>query len=65
MSKKKENITDVLKLLEKSIREWSKQGRTEEELWAVKNYLTGAGRNEIKKLLEQEYDKGVWQHNDT
>ena len=33
---------------------WAKEGRTEEQKWAVKNFLTGQGAIMISSLLTQE-----------
>jgi hypothetical protein len=33
---------------------WKAQGRTEEQIWAVENFLTGAGRNLVDKAKQQE-----------
>ena len=55
--------TEILLLLDESVEKWSKQGRTEDQIWAVKNYLTGAGGIEIDEKLtlakEKGYKKGI------
>lgn len=39
---------------EEAVEIWSKQGRTEEQIWAVKNFLTGAG----EKVVHEAYSRG-------
>lgn len=39
-----ENINDLIPL-----DKWALQGRTDEQIWAVQNFLTGAGRNLVDK----------------
>ena len=29
-------------IVDKAVKEWSKQGRTDEQIWAVKNFVTGS-----------------------
>lgn len=49
----------VMKLYE----EWSKQGRTKEQRWAVYNFLTGSGRDlwaereEVLKLIKDKVEE--------
>lgn len=57
---KKDSVKDILEALKDSVDKWSNQGRTPEQIWAVKNYLTGAGRNGIKELLAAK-DQEKWQ----
>jgi len=35
------------------IEKWESEGRTTEQKWAVRNFLTGAGANGISHLIEQ------------
>jgi hypothetical protein len=37
-------------LIKQAIEDWSKQGRTEEQIWAVENFMTGRGLKMIKEL---------------
>lgn len=46
---------------------WKKQGRSEEQIFAVKNFLTGAGRDLVgrKELIgeiEDYLNSKLWQH---
>ena len=34
-----------------AVAEWSKQGRTDEQVYGVKNFLTGLGKNAIEGAL--------------
>jgi len=43
---------DLLDEVEKSKDKWAKQGRTEEQKWAVNNFLTGAFLSQKRKELE-------------
>jgi hypothetical protein len=36
----------VKKEQQEALEKWKKQGRTEEQIWAVENFITGAGRVE-------------------
>lgn len=47
----REDAMDILNLLQDSVEKWSKQGRTDDQIWAVKNYLTGLGRNAVKQEI--------------
>ena len=42
---------------EEYVKEWSKQGRSEEQIWAVRNFMTGQGalmiQAERKKVIEE------------
>lgn len=40
--------------LEHYILKWESEGRTEEQKWAVRNFLSGAGANGIQSLLKEE-----------
>jgi hypothetical protein len=43
---------------EKAFDIWSKQGRTEEQKWAVVNFLTGAGANLLKEVERTAEERG-------
>lgn len=41
-----------LEIVEKYKKIWEEQGRSEEEKWAVTNFLTGAGIQTVKEIYE-------------
>ena len=36
--------------MELAMQKWESEGRTREEIWAVRNFMTGAGANGIKQV---------------
>lgn len=47
-------LTDLDQRIDQLDRAWATQGRTEEQCYAVRNFLTGSGKNEIKQLIATE-----------
>lgn len=45
------------KSLEPYVLKWESEGRTEEQKWAVRNFLSGAGATGIQSLLKEERHK--------
>lgn len=48
---------DVLYALRDAVETWERQGRNEDQKWAVRNFLTGAGRNGIHSLLKSKAER--------
>ncbi len=38
---------------------WSEQGRSEDEIWAVNNFMTGQGKIMLDSLLQEAYEQGM------
>lgn len=57
MNKQKKEIGvyewSELKVWEPYYIKWANQGRSEEQRWAVKNFMTGQGAIMVKDLLKQ------------
>ena len=46
-----ENAHDILDFLKPELETWKKQGRSDEQIFGVINFLTGQGRNGVKRLM--------------
>src|SRR3990167_8329586 len=61
--KMKQDPMDILNQLQPYVEKWSKQGRTDDQIWAVKNFLTGQGRIGIKEISQlKEAERGVGEY---
>ena len=45
---------DILILLAPEFRKWKKQGRTDEQIYGVVNFLTGQGKLGVERLLREK-----------
>lgn len=58
----KNNPMTPIEEINKSFEIWKKQGRTDEQIWAVQNFLTGAGEKGIQsafeKIKKESYKEG-------
>jgi len=46
------------KILKQGLETWKKQGRTTDEIHAVRNFLSGSGQIAIQDILDKEFDDG-------
>jgi len=49
---------EIKESLEESIKIWSKQGRTEEQIYGVQNFTTGEGQAFLDQAISRAYEAG-------
>lgn len=51
-------IKEILMLLSPEVKIWNGQGRTDDQIWAVQNFLTGQGKMGVERLLKEAEERG-------
>ena len=54
----KSEIKEMKTLIETAIKEWIEQGRTEEQIFGVRNFMSGRGLNMVKEIKLEGYEQG-------
>ncbi len=49
----------IEKIIQKAIKEWSEQGRTKEQIYGVKNFMSGKGFMMANSLYHEGFKDGL------